>query len=211
MEFKRKLTRRDFLKLGATGMAAATLAGCGGGATEEPAAEEPAGGEEPVSEEAPASEPVEINFLAWGDIADTPTWRVLADMYQERNPNVTVSITDVPDPGGGNFYAKLRTMIAGGTAPHVASAQGWEWQPFADDSVLAPLDPYIEAENFTAAYPDIKAITDSTFRGGKTYLVPLQIGMMLMLYVKSHFDEAGLPYPTEDWTVDEFLDMAAKR
>ena len=79
MEFNRKLTRRDFLKLGATGMAAATLAGCGGGA-EEPAMEEPAGGEAPAEEpveEAPAEEPVEINFLSWGDIVDVPVWGVL--------------------------------------------------------------------------------------------------------------------------------------
>jgi multiple sugar transport system substrate-binding protein len=209
MEFNRKLTRRDFLKLGATGVAAATLASCGGGA-EEPAPEEPAGGEEPVSEEAPSTEAVEINFLSWGDIVDVPAWGILADMYMERNPNVTVNITPVPSSEGGTFYAKLRTMIAGGETPHVASSQGWEWQPFADDGVLAPLDPYIEAENFTAAYPDIQAITDSTVRDGQRYLVPLQIGMMLMFYIKSHFDEAGLDYPTENWTVQEFLDTAMK-
>jgi multiple sugar transport system substrate-binding protein len=192
-------------------MAAATLASCGGGA-EEPM-EEPAGGEEPAEEpveEAPAPEAVEINFLSWGDIVDVPVWGTLSEMYSERTPNVTVNVTPVPGSETGNFYAKLRTMIAGGETPHVASSQGWEWQPFMDDGVLAPLDPFIEAENFTAAYPDIKAITDSTVRGGQRYLVPLQIGMMLMFYVKSHFDEAGLPYPTDDWTVDEFLDTAMK-
>jgi len=198
MEKNRKFSRRDFLKIGATSGAGLMLVGF-----------TPRKGLS-AGDGAPAREAAEINFLAWGDIADTPTWRVLADMYQERNPDVTVSITDVPDPGGGTFYAKLRTMMAGGTAPHVSSAQGWEWQPFMDDGVLAPLDDYIEAENFTAAYPDIQAITDSTVREGKRYLVPLQIGMMLMFYVKSHFDEAGLPYPTDDWTVDEFLDMAEK-
>lgn len=208
METKRKFSRRDFLKIGASGGAALALARCAPKA-EEPAA--PAGGEEPAGGEAPAQEPVELNFLAWGDIVDVPVWGTLGEMYTERNPNVTVNITHVPDPGGGNFYAKLRTMVAGGDTPHVASAQGWEWQPFADDGVLAPLDDYIQLENFTTAYPEgVKAIEDSTVRGGKTYLVPLQIGMMLMLYVKSHFDEAGLPYPTEDWTVDEFLAMAEK-
>jgi multiple sugar transport system substrate-binding protein len=208
MEFEKKLTRRDFLKLGATGVAAASLAACGSQAETQAPAEEPSG-EEPV-DEAPAAEPVEMTFLAWGDVVDVPVWTMLGDMYQERNPNVTVNITHVPDPGGGNFYAKLRTMIAGGETPHVASSQGWEWQPFMDDGVLAALDPYIEADNFTAAYPDIQAITDSTVRDGKRYLVPLQIGMMLMFYVKSHFDEVGLDYPTEDWTVTDFLDMAAK-
>ena len=113
MEFNKKLTRRDFLKLGATGMVAATLAGCSS-ATEEPAPEEPSGEDEPVVEDAPPPpEASTIEFLAWGDIVDTPIWAELADMYKERT-GVTVNVTGVPDPGGGNFYAKLRTMMAGG-------------------------------------------------------------------------------------------------
>jgi len=204
METKKNISRRDFLKLGASSASALFLASCA--TSEEPAVEE-APGEEVAVE--PAAEPMELNFLSWGDIVDTPVWTMLGDLYHERNPNVTVNITPVPDPGGGNFYAKLRTMIAGGDTPHVASAQGWEWQPFSDDGVLAPLDDWINLENFTAPYPDgVKAIEDSTIRDGKRYLIPLQIGMMLMFYVKKFFDDAGLPYPTEDWTVEEFLATA---
>ena len=56
MEFNKKLTRRDFLKMSATGVAAATLVACG--AEEEPAPEEPTTGDEPV-EVPPAEEPAE--------------------------------------------------------------------------------------------------------------------------------------------------------
>jgi len=31
-----------------------------------------------------------------------------------------------------------------------------------------------------------------------------------MFYVKKHFDAAGMAYPTDDWTMEEFLDMATK-
>jgi multiple sugar transport system substrate-binding protein len=41
-------------------------------------------------------------------------------------------------------------------------------------------------------------------------LIPLQIATMLMFYTKKPFDDAGIAYPTDDWTFDEFMDMAQK-
>jgi len=41
-------------------------------------------------------------------------------------------------------------------------------------------------------------------------LIPLQLGTMVMFYAKKHFDEAGIPYPTDDWTMEEFLSTAEK-
>jgi multiple sugar transport system substrate-binding protein len=128
----------------------------------------------------------------------------------EKNSNVTVKVTSVADPNA-NFYPKLQTAIAGGTPPHVSSFQGWEWQIYADSGVLAPIDDFVARDNFTAPYPEgISSIDVSTRRDGKRYLIPLQLGTMVMFYAKKHFDEAGIPYPTNDWTMEEFLDMAKK-
>ena len=55
-----KVTRREFLKLGATSAAAVLLARCAPAATQAP--EEP--GEAPEGQ--PVAEAVTINFLAWG-------------------------------------------------------------------------------------------------------------------------------------------------
>jgi multiple sugar transport system substrate-binding protein len=119
-----------------------------------------------------------------------------------------VNVTTVADPGN-NFYPKLQTMVAGGTTPDVSSFQGWEWQTYADKDLMAPLDAWIERDSFTAPYPEgYKAIEDSTLRNGKRYLVPLQAGTMVMFYIKAPFDEAGIPYPTDDWTFEEFLAIA---
>lgn len=207
METKRKFSRRDFLKIGASGGAALVLARCAPKA-EEPAA--PAGGEEAAGAEAPAAEPVTIEFLAWGDAADIPAWEQLSNNYMEMNPNVTVNVTTVADPGN-NFYPKLQTMVAGGTTPDVSSFQGWEWQTYADKGLMAPIDDWIARDNFTGPYPEgYQAIDDSTIRNGKRYLIPLQAGTMVMFYIKEIFDEAGLPYPTDDWTFEEFLEIAQK-
>jgi multiple sugar transport system substrate-binding protein len=109
------------------------------------------------------------------------------------------------------MYPKLQTMVAGGTPPDVSSFQGWEWQTYADKDLLTPLDAWIERDNFTGPYPEgYQAIDDSTIRNGKRYLVPLQAGTMVMFYLKEPFDQAGLPYPTDDWTFEEFLEIAEK-
>ena len=47
-------------------------------------------------------------------------------------------------------------------------------------------------------------------RNGSTYLIPMQVGTMLMFYAKKPFDDAGMPYPTDDWTFEEFMEMAQK-
>jgi multiple sugar transport system substrate-binding protein len=199
-----RLSRRDFMKLGASGAAALLLARCAPAATPEPSTP----GSAPVS--APPKSPVTVDFLAWGDNADVPAWDKLSKLYMERNSHVTVKVTTVADPAP-NFYPKLQTMIAGGTPPDVSSFQGWEWQTYADKDLLAPVDDYVARDNFSAAYPEtFKSVKDSTVRDGKRYLIPLQLGTMVMFYAKKHFDEAGLPYPTDDWTFEEFLDIAQK-
>lgn len=198
---ERKLSRRDFLKLGAMGAAASFLASCSPQATATT---------EVMATDVPSKEPVTLDFLAWGDPADEPAWTRLVQMYTERNPLVTINYTPIADPNA-NFYPKLQTSIAGGTPPDISSFQGWEWQTYADKDLLAPIDDYIKRDNFGAIYPqDVKGVVDTTARNGKTYLVPMQVATMLMFYARKPFDDAKMAYPTDDWTYEEFMEMAQK-
>lgn len=198
---ERKISRRDFLKLGAVGAAATVLAGCAQATTTPTEAVAPA---------AAVKEPVTLDFLAWGDPADEPAWTKLVELYTERNPHVTLNYTPIADPNA-NFYPKLQTSIAGGTPPQISSFQGWEWQTYADKDLLAPIDDLVKRDNFGAIYPqDVKGVVDSTVRHGKTYLIPMQVATMIMFYARKPFDDAQMPYPTDDWTFEEFMEMAQK-
>lgn len=198
---ERKISRRDFLKLGAVGAAASVLAGCTQ-ATPAPT--------EVVGPAAPVKEPVTLDFLAWGDPADEPAWTELVRLYTERNPHVTLNYTPIADPNA-NFYPKLQTSIAGGTPPDISSFQGWEWQTYADKDLLAPIDDLVKRDNMGALYPqDVKGVVDTTVRNGKTYLIPMQVATMIMFYARKPFDDAQMPYPTDDWTFEEFMEMAQK-
>jgi multiple sugar transport system substrate-binding protein len=197
-----RLSRRQFLVGAGQGVVGlAILVSCAPAAPPAPAT----GGEEG---EAPAQAAATIRFLAWGDPADIQAWEQMKALYEERNPNITIEVTPVADPNN-NFYPKLQTDIAGGNPPHVASFQGWEWQAYADAGVLANIDDFVARDGFTDPYPEgIASIEVSTKRNDQLYLIPLQLGTMVMFYAKKHFDEAGIPYPTADWTMEEFLEIA---
>ena len=215
----KKLTRRDFLKLSAYGAAATALAACATPTTEAPkpaatsapaATQPPAAPTQPPAPTAvPTKAAVTLDVLAWGE--DVPAWPNMIAGYKKVAPNVTVNVTEVAD-GNNNFYPKLQTTIAAGTPPNVSSFQGWEWQPYADKGLLQNVDDFVAADKMDSLYSptELGNIASSTARGGKKYLVPLQLAAMLMFYAKKPFDDAGLKYPTDDWTMDQFIETATK-
>ena len=221
----KKLSRKQFLMLAGSSVAAGALAACVPQAaptkapapTTAPAAPHPRRNrprrQRPLllPTAAPAAKgPVTIDFLAWGDNADVPAWDKVSKDYMAKNPNVTVKVTAIADPGN-NLYPKLQTMFAGGTPPDVSSFQGWEWQTYSDKNLLVPLDDYIKKSNLMNIYPDgVSSVEVSTQRKGKRYLAPLQMATMVMFYAKKPFQDAGIPFPKDDWTFDQFLEIAKK-
>lgn len=187
-------SRRTFLKLSGAGSALFLMAACAPAA---PAAGGDAGA---------AMEPITVDFSAWAGGTDLPAWEELERTYEEMHPNVDV--VTAPSGTGADYYTALQTSVAGGAPPDIASFQGWEWQPYADAEQLAALDDFIQDDGLTGPYPDgVQSIADSTLRSGKRYLMPLQVGVMLMFYARGPFDNAGIDYPTNDWTVDDFVSL----
>jgi multiple sugar transport system substrate-binding protein len=208
-----KLSRRQFLLAGGSGMAAIALAACAQPApAPAPAKAEPT--KAPVAAApttAPAAAPAakkqpDVDFFAWGDPVDVPAWNKVAELYTQKTgnkANVTIGAT-------GDFYTKLQTMVAGGTPPHVSSFQGWEWQVFADKGVLVPVDEQVKLANLESIFIDAPGDIAYTQRKGKKYLLPIEHPTMLMFYAKKPFQDAGIPFPKDDWTFDQFLEIAQK-
>jgi len=218
-----KMTRREFLRAAGLAAAGAVIASCAPAPTPAPTAAPPTKAPAPAEPTKPAAPaptaaptavptraPSTIEFLAWGDTTDGPAWEKLKPAYEAKFPGQKVNVTPVADPAA-NFYPKLQTMFAGGIPPDLASFQGWEWQVYADKNLLAPIDDLVARDKVTAPYPQgFTSVEQSTRRKGKLYLVPLQMGVMIMFYAKRNFDEAGIKYPTDDWTFEQFVELAKK-
>jgi multiple sugar transport system substrate-binding protein len=208
------VSRRNLLRgaAGFAGLAALAAAGCSSqpaaAPTQAPAlpAAPTQAAAQPASQPAPQSTgAVTLQFLTPG--TENGAWDAMYKAFKDKNPSYSLFQTPLSYP---DIYVKLPTMVAGGTAPDIAAVQGWAFQPFADKSVLAPLDSYIKRDNFNAPWPDLELVKAHTVWNGSTYLIPLQIGVMCIIYAKGPFQEAGIPFPTSDWTFEDLITTAKK-
>ena len=143
--------------------------------------------------------------MAFGE-PDLPAYKALVEAYMAANPGKSAEAVFLPNDE--TYYAALQTAYAGGSNPDIASMQGWGFQLFADNNVIYGLNELRARDGFDYAWADSPAVRESSERNGDTYLTPMQVATMVMFYLKKPFDDAGLPYPTDDWTFDQFVEMA---
>ena len=125
----------------------------------------------------------------------------LANQYMEENPDAFVNLILTPDP-----YRKLQVMIAGRTAPDVAWL-GVGWHQFAE--ALMPLDALAASEPTVQADDCFPRLWDAVHWQGSLRALPTSGQVGVIFYNKDLFDEAGLVYPTAEWTWDDMVRMAA--
>ena len=183
--------------------------------TEAPATQAPAVQEEPKATEAKDPDPVTIRFWqAGGDTVDASTvMRALLDVFEAKYPWITVEYQAIPwsnDP-----HVIFQTGIAGGDiADLLVVGSPLDFQLSNEGAILA-LDDLLSAE----VKADISEVLmkECTYSGsqnedmvGKIMSVPLYTGTRAIMYNKEIFDFFGVPYPTEQLTHAELLELARK-
>ena len=111
---------------------------------------------------------------------------------------------------GNNDYAlqKLLTALAGGKAPDIAYQYGSSMANLAKSPKVVDLGPIM------AATPDFDwndffpAVRLATTVGDAVVGVPALVDNLALVYNKALFDQAGVAYPTADWTWTDFRDAA---
>lgn len=130
--------------------------------------------------------------------------REMVKVFEAQHPHIKVNITVLPDAG---FSEKMTTALgAGQGAPDVAFFWDNNWFPEALD-----LTPYLDADDdldpsmYFEGFWKTRALW-----GDKVVGLPLGVGANFVMYNKDVFDEAGLGYPTDAWTTDDYLELAAQ-
>ena len=140
------------------------------------------------------------------DIERTATDQAVTD-YNATNPPWKVKAVFA----GNNDYAltKLQTALAAGKAPDIAYQYG---------SSMALLAKLPQVVDLTARVNDsafdwndfFPAVRLATTVDGKVLGVPALVDNLALVYNKQLFDQAGVAYPTADWTWDDFRAAAQK-
>ena len=148
----------------------------------------------------------QVKVAFWGSPEEIDIITHSIKDWQTAHPNIKIVFEHTPYTG---YDSKILTRIAGGAAPDVIATEVDYFVTFATKGVLEDLTPYAQADTEFSKEEFFPTILDRFMVDGKIYALPRDVApFACVFYNKQLFDDAGLPYPTDDWTWDDLLRMA---
>jgi len=161
-----------------------------------------------------------VAYTRWGDPAELESTRELIAQFMKENPDIVVRVDVV---AWRQYWQKMATAVVTGTAQDVWLVSPAHFEPYVAAGHVLDLTPFIKADPTF----DIKNYFPNNFEDfcytgegndlrnapvgvGRLYAFPRDYNCNIMFYNRDHFDAAGVPYPTEDWTWDD-LEKAAEK
>ena len=152
-------------------------------------------------------EGVELTILSWRYTPDDEFWLRVVEEYKAVKPNVTLKLVSVSD--NDFMEQKAAAMLAGNQPLDIVWTDSSVNQSMGKSNLLEPLEPYIEKDNFDLSQMFMTSKNDHMWEEELVGLPAIPMAY-LIFYNKDLFDAMGVPYPTNDWTMSEFLEIAKK-
>jgi multiple sugar transport system substrate-binding protein len=172
---------------------ASALAGCG------------------VGDSAPAKQTV-ITFAypSYLTAFNEANYQKLADAFNQENPDLRVELREISTRELEELWEKgadyLDLLFDPESGVDVFLSRAFPY--YVESEYLLALDPLL------AAHPELDPddfyplALDLLRSGGELRGLPAELDLAVVYYNKALFDQAGVAYPTEDWTRDDFLAAA---
>lgn len=108
------------------------------------------------------------------------------------------------------YWTLLEAGASGGDMPDVFWMHSNEVQKYMENDILMDLTDRIASSEKLEMDKFPEDIKNLYSWNGKTYAIPKDVDTIALFYNKTMFDEAGLSYPDDSWTWDDFYDAAVK-
>ncbi|MCC6801560.1 MAG: extracellular solute-binding protein [Anaerolineae bacterium] len=141
---------------------------------------------------------IALNFGVQSFIQPIPNldeWKQLAADFSANDPDVG----DVNfDTQGGN----ASTLAASNDCFYLTSNA----VPNLDETVIINLDPYLDTDPNFDPRDVVGGLMTQLQKDNRTWAYPMTIQPQTLSYNATIFQQAGVPLPTNGWTLDQFLD-----
>lgn len=143
-----------------------------------------------------------IKWAVW-DITYTTYYQPIIDAYEEQNPDVEIEMVDL---GSQDYMTSLATQLAGNDTQLdvvlVKDIPGYS--NLVSKNVLEP----VNTDGMDLSV--YGGVTDQILINDNLYALPFRSDFWVVFYNKEIFDEAGVDYPTNDMTFDQYDKLARK-
>jgi multiple sugar transport system substrate-binding protein len=147
-----------------------------------------------------------VTFAVFGEPAEFAAYEELVTAFEAEHPEISIELRHIP--GQSEYRRRLATEFASGSPSNVVLLNYRRFAAFAAEGGLEALGPYL-ANSEIIQESDFYPITIDSFRyDGQLWCIPQNLSSLVVYYNKDLFDAAGLSYPSDDWTWNEFLASA---
>ncbi len=153
-----------------------------------------------------SAEPVALRYFMW-DPSFEETEQMVVDKFVAANPDISVELETIGTP---DYWTKLSALAAADDLPCVFSMSSGFVDQWISDGLIADIQDYVDQdidpeEYFTGTFDVVR-----NKESGRMHAFPFAFVETVLFYNRDAFDEAGVAYPEEGWTWDDFLDAAQK-
>lgn len=203
---------RKVLALVMAGMMTCSLAACGGGSSD--------GGSDASSDSAEKTETADDGAEEKTETSGSDVTLSVAIWDNNQAPGLQEIIDDFTAKTGiqtklsvvkwDEYWTMLEAGAQGGSLPDVFWMHSNESQRYMSNDMLLDLTDKIAASDVIDPENYPEDIWGLYTYEDKYYAVPKDVDTIALWYNKTMFDEAGLDYPTADWTWDDVTEAARK-
>ncbi len=173
---------------------ATLLAACGSGAATDSSGQN-ANGEDTIT----------LKIMTWNNNPEgTKKEQEILDAFTKEHPNVKIEQISATY---AEYNERVLTMAAGGNLPDLLWVQPSGFGGFVENGLLTDLTDKVAALDTEEFQPGVLELGQVD---GAQYAMTRDRSTVQIGYNKDMFDEAGIPYPEDDWTMDEFLEISKK-
>jgi multiple sugar transport system substrate-binding protein len=157
------------------------------------------------STEGTSGEKVNLTFAIW-DANQQAGMEAMAEAFTKENPNITVKVEVTP---WDQYWTKLNAAATGGNMPDIFWMHPEQIYNYVEGNALMNLsDKIADSDIDLANYP--KFIGDDFNIDGVQYGIPKDYSTIGLWYNKDLFDAAGVAYPDDTWTWEDWTSAAEK-
>ncbi|RCW50959.1 ABC transporter substrate-binding protein [Paenibacillus prosopidis] len=158
-----------------------------------------------VKEEPAEAKPVTLRIAWWGGQPRHDYTMKVIEMYKAKNPHVTI---EMEYANYDDYWKKLAPQAAANELPDIIQIDTQNYSQYAGRNQLADLTPFLNNQI------DVSDISQNALDGGKLgdglYGINLGVNALGLNYDPALLKKAGIDSIPENWTWDDYVEMAGK-
>ncbi len=156
---------------------------------------------------------VTLDYMVLANEQEYQAMNRVVEAFEKENPDIDIKV-DWPSPG--EYYEKLAVRLAAGTAPDITRIVIEQFQGFVLKNAFLDITSHVEKlrasdREFARQWDAYIPVLLNAFRyNGRLYGLPADWNNTLVFYNTRMFDEAGVAYPSQNWTTSDFVNIAKR-